>query len=282
MSATQSDNLPLWVQHRDKVIEQSADVEWRYGTRPDYTRSNENLVKESTQSHLEGSLEAIVQNLVRTFEMEVSFKSNPQQWLSIVNEKFRISTNGGCEYTASDLAAQGTYNLFMTNSEHYKASEETFESSAKLFHTCFPKGFPWEVLEVYSGPPNVTFKWRHWGTFSGSYKDYTPTGDVVEVIGVSVARVTDDLKILALEHYFDNTQFLTKLTAGGKENTSKQQQTFLGFLRRLWNHDAQAPKSQQQEPETFWGFFQKMRNREAQSVNSQQQARPCPFRTLMK
>jgi hypothetical protein len=221
MSATQSSNLPLWVQDRDKVIAESTDVEWRYQTPPDYSRSKENLAKESIRNHLEGTLEAIVQNLVRTFEMEVSFKANPQQWLSIVNDKFRVSTNGGTEYKAEDLYAQGTYNLFMADSEHYKASEESFESSAKLFHTTFPQGFPWEVLEVYSGPPTVTFKWRHWGHFQGAYKDYAPTGETVEIIGLSVAHVTDDLKIISLEHYFDNTLFLDKLTAGGKHTNSE-------------------------------------------------------------
>ncbi|MFM2063656.1 MAG: hypothetical protein RLZZ507_3327 [Cyanobacteriota bacterium] len=216
MTSTQSNNLPLWVQDRDTVIAYSTHAQWRYQTPPDYTRSNENLAKESTCNHIEGTLEAIVQNLVRTFEMEVSFKSNPQQWLSVVNDKFRISTNGGKEFTAAEVSAQGTYNLFMADTEHYKASEESFESSAKLFHSTFPQGFPWEVLEVYSGPPNVTFKWRHWGHFQGAYKDFAPTGETVEIIGMSVARVTDDLKIIALEHYFDNNLFLDKLTAGGK------------------------------------------------------------------
>lgn len=223
MTSTQSNNLPLWVQNRDTVIAYSTNAEWRYQTPPDYSRSQENLAKESTCNHLEGTLEAIVQNLVRTFEMEVSFKSNPQQWLSVVNEKFRISTNGGKEYTATDLAAQGTYNLFMADSQHYKASQESFESSAKIFQSTFPQGFPWEVLEVYSGPPNVTFKWRHWGHFQGAYKDFAPTGETVEIIGMTVARVTDDLKIITLEHYFDNTLFLDKLTAGGKlENSNNK------------------------------------------------------------
>jgi hypothetical protein len=221
MTSTQSNNLPLWVQDRDTVIAYSTHAEWRYQTPPDYSRSKENLAKESTRNHVEGTLEAIVQNLVRTFEMEVSFKSNPQQWLSVVNDQLRVSTNGGKEYTAADLSAQGTYNLFMADSQHYKASEESFESSAKLFHSTFPQGFPWEVLEVYSGPPNVTFKWRHWGHFQGAYQDFAPTGETVEIIGMSVAHVTDDLKVLSLEHYFDNNLFLEKLTAGGKQVNSE-------------------------------------------------------------
>ncbi|TAE55014.1 MAG: SnoaL-like polyketide cyclase [Nostocales cyanobacterium] len=220
MTSTQPNNLPLWVQDRDTVIKYSSNVEWRYQEAPDYSRSKENLAKESICHHVEGSLEALVQNLVRTFEMEVSFKSNPKQWLSVVNDQFRISTNGGKEYTAADLSAQGTYNLFMADSEHYKASEESFETSAKLFHSTFPQGFPWEVLEVYSGPPVVTFKWRHWGHFRGQYKDFAPTGETVEIVGITVAHVTDDLKILSLEHYFDNNLFLEKLTAGGKVTNS--------------------------------------------------------------
>ena len=29
--------------------------------------------------------------------------------------------------------------------------------------------FAWEVLEVYSGPPTVAFKWRHWGKMMADY-----------------------------------------------------------------------------------------------------------------
>jgi hypothetical protein len=234
MTSTQSNNLPLWVQDRDTVIAYSSHAEWRYQTPPDYTRSKENLAKESTCNHLEGTLEAIVQNLVRTFEMEVSFKSNPQQWLSVVSDKFRLSTNGGKEYTAADLSAQGTYNLFMADSQHYKASEESFESSAKIFHSTFPQGFPWEVLQVYSGPPNVTFKWRHWGYFQGAYKDFASTGETVEIIGISVAHVTDNLKILSIEHYFDNNLFLEKLTAGGKLVNSENEKKASGCPFSSW------------------------------------------------
>ncbi|PPS43872.1 ester cyclase [Chroococcidiopsis sp. TS-821] len=209
-------DTPLWVQDRDTVIAEGSNVEWRYGEPPDYSRNNAALKEQSQYNHIEGSLEAIVQNLVRTFEMEASFKTNPQQWLSIVADKFRMRTNTQPEYTAEDIVAAGTYNLFLGESEHYSAKAEDFESSGKIFHEAFPNGFLWEVIEVLAGPPNVTFKWRHWGTFSGSYKGYEPTGEVVEVVGISVARVTDDLKIESLEHYFDTNSFLGKLTSGGK------------------------------------------------------------------
>lgn len=215
MSETKSTKLPVWVQDRDTVIANDAGVEWREGERPDYSHNNRVFQQESKFNHEEGSLEAIAHNLVRTFEMEASNKSNPLQWLSVVADRFQMSSNGGKKYTAKEVAEQGTYNLFIGESEHYHPAAETFESSFETFHTAFPDGFLWEVVEVLSGPPNVTFKWRHWGTFQGKFKDYDPTGEIIEIVGLSIARVTEDLKILSLEHYFDNSGFLEKLTAGG-------------------------------------------------------------------
>lgn len=215
MSSEKTTELPLWVQDRDIVIAHDEEVQWREGKRPDYSYTNEFLHQESKFKHPEGSLEAIAQNLVRNFEMEASNKANPQQWLSIVTDKFKMSTNGGQQYTAQDVAVEGTYNLFLGESEQYSSEIETFESSFQVFHNAFPNGFLWELTEVLSGPPNVTFKWRHWGTFNGSYKDYAPTGETIEIVGISIARVSDDLKIESLEHYFDNNVFLQKLTAGG-------------------------------------------------------------------
>ena len=244
MTATQSNNLPLWVQERETVIANGADAQWRGNNPPDYAESVENLAKESLKNHPAGSLEDLVQNLVRTFEMEASFKTNPSEWLSVVNEKFRMSSNGGEEFTAQDVSDAGTYNLFIGEMEQYKASEETFESSGRLFRSAFPKGFLWEVLEVYSGPPNVTFKWRHWGTFNGPYKDYAPTGEVVEVIGMSLARVSDDLKVISLEHYFDNTQFFDKLTSGGMITTHKPRNPILRMVQKLWG-SSEKPATQQ-------------------------------------
>ena len=243
MSATQSQNLPLWVQDREKVIASSIDNEWRGGKPPDYSESNQGLASESQANHPMGSLEAIVENLVRIFELEASFKTNPKQWLSVVNEKFRMSSNGGEQFSAADISFSGTYNLFIGDAEEYKASEENFESSGRLFRSAFPSGFLWEVLEVYSSPPNVTFKWRHWGTFNGAYKDYAPTGEVVEIIGMSIARVTDDLKIISVEHYFDNSQFLAKLTSGGKHGS--RDKSLWATIKRFFNIREQQPTSQQ-------------------------------------
>ena len=211
---TTNQDLPLWVQDREEVLKNDAGVEWRDGQRPDYSMTNAHMSKEKKYRYESGSLEAIAYNLVRTFEMEASFKTNPQQWISVVTDKFRMSTNGGKEYTAQEVVDSGTYNLFLEDSEHYRSSDETYKSSYELFHNAFPKGFHWELAEVLAGPPNVVFKWRHWGTFTGEYKGHQPTGETIEVIGLSIARVTDDLKIESVEHFFDTNNFLSKLTRG--------------------------------------------------------------------
>lgn len=208
------ENLPLWVQDREEVIKHDEGVEWRYGERPDYSKTNHYLEKERKHYHAEGSLNAIAHNLVKTFEMEASFKTNPEQWISVVTDKFRMSTNGGKEYTAQEIVDEGTYNLFLGESEEYQASKEDFESSYELFHTAFPEGFHWELIEVLSGPPNVVFKWRHWGTFKGPYKEHQPTGETIEIVGLSLAKVTEELKLESVEHFFDTNNFLGKLSSG--------------------------------------------------------------------
>ena len=214
MSSTESAELPLWVQDREEVIAEDTEVTWR-SQRPDYSYINQFRKQQSQCNHAEGSLNAIAHNLVRTFEMEATHKTNPQQWLSVVSDKFFMSTNGGKQYTAQDVIDAGTYNLFLGDTEHYRSSQENFDSSYQLFHTAFPEGFHWELIEVLSPPPNVVFKWRHWGEFKGNFKNFAPTGETIEIIGLSVACVTAELKIESVEHFFDNSTFLNKLTASG-------------------------------------------------------------------
>ena len=45
----------------------------------------------------------------------------------------------------------------------------TFDESHQLFENAFHRVFPWEVIEVRKGPPNVEFSWRHWGNFKGHF-----------------------------------------------------------------------------------------------------------------
>ena len=67
-----------------------------------------------------------------------------------------------------------------------------------------------------SGPPVVTFKWRHWGTWEGKYKGTKPTGDIIEIFGTGIARVDEDLKIMSVEIFYDPAPMMEKLTGFDK------------------------------------------------------------------
>jgi hypothetical protein len=208
--------VPIQIQDREFVLYADPEIKWRYGKRPDYTKTNKTLRAQSKKNHDKDSLEEIVQNLVRTFEMEATYKLDPNQWSSIEPNVFRMKTNNGPEYTAQDIVDNGTYNLFLDESEYYSSKAEDFESSASVFKNAFTTGFVWEVEEVYVGPPKVVFKWRHWGTHDGNFKDYEATENLIEVFGITVADVNDDLKLTRVEHIFDTSQFFKELSSAGK------------------------------------------------------------------
>lgn len=62
----------------------------------------------------------------------------------------------------------GTYNGIIAPNEYYSPENSDFASSHKTFKRMMPT-FAWEVLEVYSGPPRVSFRWRHWGVMKNDY-----------------------------------------------------------------------------------------------------------------
>ena len=212
MSEAQAET-PLWLQGREAVIAAAAPGDWREET-PDYHLSHTVMPGERSTQHAAGSLEAIAESIVQVFEMEVSHKKDPATWVSMVTEQFRTRINGGQWANAQDIAAIGSYNILIGDSVFYPAGSEDFESSHHVFNQAFPEGFYWEVLDVLSPPPTVTFRWRHWGTFSGEYKGFQPTGERIEMFGVSVAKVSDDLRLIEVEHFYDPNAFLGNLTGG--------------------------------------------------------------------
>jgi hypothetical protein len=165
-----------------------------------YARARANLrgVRRSIGAHVQewpaGSLEETVQNAIKTWEMELSHKAKLEDFKSVSPGRFRLSVNGGRPLTGEETLAVGSYNALLTSpilpgAGAYDAAAETFESSHDLFRAAFPRGFAWEVIRVYSGPPVITFKFRHWGHMDGPYKGHAPTGDKVEFYGVAVLKV---------------------------------------------------------------------------------------------
>lgn len=95
----------------------------------------------------------------------------------------------------AEVMAIGGYNHFLRTKlppEHriFDPDQETLDSAMATFLTAFPRGFAIEVLDVYSGPPKIAFKFRHWGYMEGPFKGHPPHGQRVEFIGVCIFHVS--------------------------------------------------------------------------------------------
>uniref|UniRef100_R7WA18 Pathogen-related protein n=1 Tax=Aegilops tauschii TaxID=37682 RepID=R7WA18_AEGTA len=70
------------------------------------------------------------------------------------------------------------------------------------------RGFAIEVLDVYSGPPRVAFKFRHWGYMEGPFKGHPPHGQRVEFFGVCVFHVNEHTRVEKAEYFYERGNFL--------------------------------------------------------------------------
>lgn len=187
-------------------------TDWRHG-QPDYSLANLAYLKGKSMSHEKGSLEMIVENAVKSWEMEASHKKNASQWKSIVHDEYKFSTNGGRAVLLEEASKRGNYNVLMDHVDKklYDATAQDFDSSHKLFQSSFRGAFPWEVLKVFAGPPNIVFSWRHWGDFIGEYNGNKGNGQQLEITGFAIVKVTDELKITDINIYYNAENFLRKL-----------------------------------------------------------------------
>lgn len=179
------------------------EVEWRNGV-PDYTTADLYFFRGKSRNHSAGSLEMVVENLVKKWEMEITHFVKPSDCTTMQIEEFKLKVNNGNELEAKDIMSEGSYNPLLkdVSKELYDSDNHTFESSQGLFRNAFVKGFGWELLQVFSGPPKVGFTWRHWGEFTGEYKGRKGDGRIIEMYGFSVATVNEDLKLTRVEVYF--------------------------------------------------------------------------------
>ncbi len=58
----------------------------------------------------------------------------------------------------------------------------SFARSHEVFTSAFPGGFPWEVLKVFSAPPQAVFTFRHWAKFDGVFNGKEGGGQLVRKI----------------------------------------------------------------------------------------------------
>ncbi|XP_058100853.1 pathogen-related protein-like [Magnolia sinica] len=194
-------------------------TQWRHGGPPTYDLVNKLFEEGRTQEWPKGSLEEVVQNAIKTWEMELSHKTHLHDFKTINPEKFKFFVNGRKGLSAEETLKLGSYNALLQNSlpeefQYYKVDEESFESSHDIFRMALPRGFAWEVLSVYSGPPVIVFKFRHWGFMEGPYKGHGPTGEKVEFSGVAVLKVDESLRAEEVEIYYDPGELFSGLLKG--------------------------------------------------------------------
>ena len=74
-----------------------------------------------------------------------------QDWQTVDREAFTIRANNQRSFNLKEVIEQGNYNTLMQNQPLYNSEAHTFESSHNLFRSAFNEGFPWELIEVFSG-----------------------------------------------------------------------------------------------------------------------------------
>ncbi|KAK7244163.1 hypothetical protein RIF29_38981 [Crotalaria pallida] len=212
--------------YRSILQEEIENTHWRHGGPPIFDVVNKLFEEGRTKVWPEGSLEEAVQNAVKSWEMELSHKTRLQDFKTINPEKFKLFVNGREGLSGEETLNIGSYNALLKSSlpkefQYYKAEEETYESSHDAFRSAFPRGFAWEVISVYSGPPVITYKFRHWGYFEGPFKGHAPTGDMVEFYGIGVMKVDESMRAEDVEIYYDPGEMFSGLLKGPSLSDNK-------------------------------------------------------------
>uniref|UniRef100_M1CBF9 Pathogen-related protein n=2 Tax=Solanum tuberosum TaxID=4113 RepID=M1CBF9_SOLTU len=156
-----------------------------------------------------------------TWEMEIVHKADPNELKTMDPNKFTISVNGRKGLTPAESAKLGgSYNIFLQTSlpenvRFYNPDDQTFESSQNLFRSIFLRGFAIEILHVYSGPPGIVYKFRHWGYMDAPFKGHAPTGQLVELFGIGTFELDKESnKIIKADMFFDRGELLGGLVKG--------------------------------------------------------------------
>ncbi|KAH0681336.1 hypothetical protein KY284_022421 [Solanum tuberosum] len=200
--------------------EELKNTKWRNGP-PSYDVVDKLFEQERTNVWAEGSVEEKVQRLLKTWEMEIVHKADPNELKTMDPNKFTISINGRKGLTPAESAKLGgSYNIFLQTSlpenvRLYNPDDETFESSQNLFRSIFLRGFAIEILHVYSGPPGIVYRFRHWGYMDGPFKGHAPTGQLIELFGIGTFELDKESnKIIKAEMFFDRGELLGGLVKG--------------------------------------------------------------------
>ncbi|KAK8011329.1 hypothetical protein PG990_010294 [Apiospora arundinis] len=215
--------LPDYMTDPNAVLKDT-NAEWRHGQPPDYSKTRRVFEQSKQTSHEPGSLPDLVQNLVKNWEIEASFKTNLRDWRTVDPEVYTFAVNGGPPQPAEHMLKVGTYNAIIgAPNAWYSPRRSDLASSHKTFKRMMPT-FAWEVLEVYGGPPVVAFKWRHWGEMKEDYVSLDDNGEkitakahggTIDIQGVTVAHLNDKFQVTKLETWFDPVEMFRQIAPEG-------------------------------------------------------------------
>ncbi|OJD35192.1 pathogen-related protein [Diplodia corticola] len=217
--------VPDYLADADAVLKDQG-VKWRYGRPPDYSKTRKVYAETKQMNHEAGSLVQMVENLVKNWEIEASFKPRIEDWRTVDAPNYTFAINGNPPQSAEHMLKVGTYNAIISPNEYYSPENSDFASSHKTFKRMMPT-FAWEVLEVYSGPPHVAFRWRHWGTMKNDYVGFNDKGEKVtakahggpiDIQGVTVATVDEKVRLRRVETWFDPMEMFRQIAPQGIVN----------------------------------------------------------------
>ncbi|KAF8411674.1 hypothetical protein HHK36_004232 [Tetracentron sinense] len=215
------------------------NTKWRFGDPPNYDVVNKLFEQGRTKIWPPGSIEEKVQNLVKTWEMEMFHKTSFDDYKTVDPNKYTFSLNGRKAITLEEKRKLGGgYNSLLQTSlpekfRCYNPAVETADSSHQAFTTTFPRGFAVEILQVYSGPPVIVYKFRHWGFMEGPFKGHAPTGEMVELYGMAIFELDEEMKIVKVEFFYDRGELLGGLLKGAacSDNSADETSSGCPFLR---------------------------------------------------
>ncbi|KAJ5618608.1 hypothetical protein N7528_006719 [Penicillium herquei] len=220
-------DLPDYVLDPNAVLKDTKAT-WRHGNPPDYSNTRAFYEKTKQKTHEHGSLQFLVENLVKNWEIEASFKTNLADWRTIDQDMYTFSLNGGEPRSGHHMLEVGTYNALLTASQYYDPTKNSFDDSHKSFKRMMPT-FAWEVLEVYAGPPVVVARWRHWGEMKNDYVGYNGSGEkvtvkshggVIDIQGLIVAKVNEKLQVQSIDVWFDPMEMFRQIGQEGNGASS--------------------------------------------------------------
>ena len=155
----------------------------------------------------EDSVNQLVEFLTSAFKKESLVDLHENQRISVAPGVFRLRINHGREFALDEVNSHGIYRIFLEETL-FHCADELPEAVKQLLTRAFKRRLSAEIIAIYSGPPKLTFQWRYGGSFEGLLRDHTPTCLSIEVFGITVATINEDMQLTRLEYFFDSGQFL--------------------------------------------------------------------------